>query len=312
LNLSTVGLTRPNFAIVPVGQDGNISVYVQAGGDVIIDLLGYYATGVQTPTDGRFVPLETPERVMDTRDSSRLPSSFGGTSRRLVAGETVAVPSIGPGLPLFNQQPAPISAVVMTVIAVGADGPGFLRSFSGDTTPQGSNVNYIAGSASANTVIVPVGALGNPKVFTSQSAHVVVDVIGYITGLGGPASTAGTFVPITPTRAYDTRSLGQPFAAGETRGFYITGGSTGVPDGIGGVSANLTVVAPGGNGFLKAYPGNVPPLTSTSNYAAGKTVATGTLMGVNQIGVSNSITAAMSQSGHLIIDINGYFVAAPS
>jgi hypothetical protein len=56
----------------------------------------------------------------------------------------------------------------------------------------------------------------------------------------------------------------------------------------------------------------VPPLTSTSNYAAGKTVATGTLMGVNQIGVSNSITAAMSQSGHLIIDINGYFVAAPS
>jgi hypothetical protein len=311
LNLSTVGLTRPNFAIVPIGQDGNISVYVQAGGDIIIDLLGYYATGNASPADGRFVPLDSPQRVMDTRSPAQLPSSFGGVSRRLAAGETVTVPSIGPGLPLFNQLSAPIEAVVMTVAAVNADGPGFLRVFSG-SAPQGSNVNYVPGAASANTVIVPGSGANGPVVYTSQAAHVIVDIIGYITGDGGPTSTAGTFVPISPTRAYDTRALGQPFAAGETRGFYITGGSTGVPDGIGGVSANLTVVAPGGNGFLKAYPGNVPPLTSTSNYAAGKTVATGTLMGVNQIGVSNSITAAMSQSGHLIIDINGYFVAASS
>ncbi|MBI4934463.1 MAG: S8 family serine peptidase [Actinobacteria bacterium] len=314
LNVSTPNVTRPNFAIVPLGQNGNISVYVQAGGNVIIDLLGYYLADQVTPTDGRFVPLTTPERWMDTRGGASLPASFGGTPRRVNATEEVTVPLLaGTQVPDITAAGSQVSALVVNVAAVNAEGSGFLRVYPGGAVnPQHANVNYVPGSASANTAIVPIGHGGAISLAASQTIDMIVDVVGYITSSTAAASPVGTFVPLTPTRAYDTRALGQPFTAGETRGFYVTGGTTGVPDGIGGISANLTVVAPGANGFLKVYPGLTPPPTASVNYAAGKTVANGALVGVNQIGVSNSVTAAMSQSGHLIIDINGYFVAASS
>ncbi|HAP76037.1 MAG TPA: hypothetical protein DCR14_08150, partial [Acidimicrobiaceae bacterium] len=39
LNISTAGPARPNFAIVPVGVNGTISIYLQAGGNVIVDVM---------------------------------------------------------------------------------------------------------------------------------------------------------------------------------------------------------------------------------------------------------------------------------
>jgi hypothetical protein len=57
------------------------------------------------------------------------------------------------------------------------------------------------------------------------------------------------------------------------------------------------------------YPGATVPKTSSLNFAAGKTVANGTMVGVNADG---TVTATMSQASHLIIDVNGYFVKAPT
>jgi hypothetical protein len=73
LNISTAGSDRPNFAIVPVGQGGRISLYLDAGGNAIVDVLGYFQTGAPSATDGRFVAI-APERWMDTRVTGLLPA----------------------------------------------------------------------------------------------------------------------------------------------------------------------------------------------------------------------------------------------
>ena len=66
------------------------------------------------------------------------------------------------------------------------------------------------------------------------------------------------------------------------------------------------MVSPTNGGFLKVYP-NTEPNTSNLNFATGKTVANAALLALNG---SGQVTAKMSQPGHVLIDINGYFMAA--
>ena len=87
LNLESIGQVLPNFVISPVSANGRISIYSPSGGDVLVDVLGYFvpagppagvAAGLSAaagPTAeagaGRFVPL-TPHRVLDTRQQVEL------------------------------------------------------------------------------------------------------------------------------------------------------------------------------------------------------------------------------------------------
>lgn len=43
LNLESVGQTRPNYAIVPVGTDGAISLFTQTDNHLIVDVFGWFA-----------------------------------------------------------------------------------------------------------------------------------------------------------------------------------------------------------------------------------------------------------------------------
>lgn len=308
LNISTVTAARPNFAIVPVGVDGQISVYIQSGGNVIIDVLGYYVDGQGAgAADGRFVPLDDPERWMDSRGQSGAPLPVGFGSPRLAnTGETVGVAT----LPTTEVPATAVSALVVNITATNAQANGFLQAIpTGAVGAIHSNVNYTVGSASANTAIIPLGDGDGISVITSQSTHIIVDVVGYITDSSADVDTLGLFVPIVPGRAYNSRT-GPAFTAGESRTITLTGLSPAplpvVPPGAAGVSANLTVVSPTNGGFLKVYP-NTEPNTSNLNFATGKTVANAALLALNG---SGQVTAKMSQPGHVLIDINGYFMAA--
>lgn len=316
LNVSTAGGARPNFAVVPVGIGGLISLYLQAGGHVVVDLLGYYVENGTSVSDGRFVALPTPERWMDTRgaDGAPLPTTFAGTPRRLNAGETVVVPRLTdtavPNDGAFVD-PALAQALVVNVTAVNGAAGGFVRVVptTGSSGATHANLNFASGSASGNAAIVALDSFGFFSITASARVDVIVDVVGYITGVDAAVTPEGTFVPIAPTRVYNTRDLSSPFTVGQTRSIPLAGGSTGVPSDVYGVSANLAAVAPSANGFLKMYPGIAVPKTSSLNFAAGKTVANGTMVGVNADG---TVTATMSQASHLIIDVNGYFVKAPT
>jgi hypothetical protein len=65
LNIESAGQTIPNLVVVPVGNGGKVTIYTQGGGDLLGDVLGYFATSGAT-TAGRYIPL-APTRLLDTR-----------------------------------------------------------------------------------------------------------------------------------------------------------------------------------------------------------------------------------------------------
>ena len=71
------------------------------------------------------------------------------------------------------------------------------------------------------------------------------------------------------------------------------------------MSSNLTVTGPTITGFLTVYP-VVEPQTSNLNYGPGQTVANGALL---RLSPSGSVVAKMSEAGHLLIDVNGFFLS---
>jgi hypothetical protein len=295
LNVSTSTQIQPNFAVVPIGVNGSITLYLYAGGNVVVDLLGTF-TPAPTPTvtAGRFVAVP-PVRVLDTRPESGGPVPPEFTPHMPAAGETVRVTGI----------PAGASAAVVNVAADQALGSGFLRTLPTGATGLGtSNGNFVAGLASGTLSIVPVGPDGTISVFTSQYTHIVVDLMGYITGSASPAGSSGLFVPIAPTRAYDSRTppatLHQSLS---TKAVQMGGGV--IPAGASAVSMNLTSDAAVAPGFLTVFPADQPlPTISNLNYGTFDPRANASVVMLSTGGALNTL---VNQTTHVIIDVNGYF-----
>jgi hypothetical protein len=123
------------------------------------------------------------------------------------------------------------------------------------------------------------------------------------------------FIGTTPCRAVDTRGngfgglYGPPvLATGVPRTFPLIG-RCGIPDGAQAVSLNVTVIQPGGAGYLSIFPtGGAVPLVSTLNFTEGQIIANAALV---SLGDGGSITVFTGGAGaHLVVDVNGYFVAA--
>ncbi len=302
LNISAPGTDRPNFAIVPVGQDGKISLYLDAGGDVIVDLLGYFQTGAATSSDGRFVSIGS-ERWLDSRNYGLLPA--GITSPAPVAGGGTATAVRLPGTVVPTSG---VKALVVNVTAAGAADAGYMVALASGGSPAGtqhSTVNFTSAAPAANTAIVPVGPDGSVAVYTTASSHILIDVVGYITDDSAPDTTTGLFQPITPFRAYDTRLA--PLAAfgpGQTSTIVLNT-VPGVAASASAVSSNLTVTGVSRTGFLTVYP-VIEPQTSNLNYGSGQTVANGALL---RLSTAGTVVAKMSEAGHVLIDVNGFFLS---
>ena len=301
LNISTPNTDRPNFAIVPVGQEGKISLYLDAGGNVIVDVLGFFQTGVASSTEGRFVSI-VPERWMDSRNVGLFPVGVNGaapvaaggiaTARRL---PTTAVPGSG------------LKALVVNITAAGAAEPGYMVAMPSGGNPAGtqhSTVNFTPTAPSANTAIVPIGPDGSVAVYTTASTHVIVDVVGYITDAAAADTTTGLFQSVTPFRAYESRNPPlTAFTAGESRTITLNT-VPGVAANASAVSSNLTVTGPTSAGYLTVSP-TFEPATSNLNFGAGQTVANAGLL---RLGPAGTVVAKMSDPGYVLIDINGFFL----
>lgn len=320
VNVDTAGQTAANFAIVPIGDDGRISVYLPLGGNVIVDLMGYFTRNETTPTDGRFVPLATPTEF------------YKGSM------DTTTNPSVTVSLPAFPTELVPTgqaSAVVVNLTASNANRDGFLRLApngvdAGLLGPSNVNLSGTPGAQVTNVAIVPLGADGRIEIFskaggTAQAPlrvtnDVKVDIVGYITSDAAPASDGGTFLPIAPTRMYDSRKPSpSPIGAGTSRPVTVAGianifGGAGAPAGAIAYSGNWTVTQPAAAGTMSLHTGPLSdPPTFNVSYAAGRSVANGALFAATLVPGSpdtSTVNAFMSASGHVIIDINGYFLAA--
>ncbi|WLW53453.1 S53 family peptidase [Streptomyces sp. YU58] len=160
VNWSATGTTIPNLAVVPIGSDGNVSVFVRGTSHVIADVSGYFA-----PTGATFETV-TPQRLLDTRKTTALGS--GRTLALQIAGAD-AIPATG------------VEAVVLTVTVTGTTGTGYLTAWAdGTSRPTASNLNWVAGKTISNQVIVPVGSDGKVDFYTSSTTQVIADVTGYL------------------------------------------------------------------------------------------------------------------------------------
>ena len=299
LNVATAGQTRPNFAIVPIGEAGSISLYMPLGGNVIVDLLGYFQPSGGPRPEGRLIALD-PVRVLDTRANEAGPVPSGWSPHRPAANETVRVE-----LPATSGLPAAgVAAVVVNITASEAGAEGFLRAMpTGTAGATTSNVNYLPGANSATHAIVPLGADGTISIFTNATTHILVDVEGYITNTAATSSGDGQFVSVPPGRAYDSRTTGGIHTGGSARPVQLTGSA--IPTGASAVSLNLTTDQQQAGGFVTLYPlGSTQPRASNLNFDANRPVANAGLIKVSPLG---GVAVFVNQTTHVIIDVNGYF-----
>ncbi|MGP3687177.1 PKD domain-containing protein [Streptomyces sp. IBSNAI002] len=152
------GKDKSNQAIVPVGPDGTITLYNNAGSThLVVDAVGYYGK------DGKalFTPVPA-KRLADTRATGKV-----------APGATTTVAGL----------PAAAIGAVLNVTATDTTGPGFL-TVHGFGTPRtdASSLNTLPGLTVPNHVTTPVGD-GKVSVFNSWggSNHVIADLLGYFT-----------------------------------------------------------------------------------------------------------------------------------
>lgn len=318
VNVARVGQTVPNFAIVPLGDGGQISLYTQSGTHLVADLLGYVVPAGGAVRAGRFVGV-TPARALDTRPDTRA----GYSGDKPAAGSLVRVP-VGAvaGAPPADQ----IGAVVLNVTATEATSPGYVQAAAaGALTPgASSNLNIeSAGQTVPNLVIVPV-ADGAVDLYTQSGTHLVADVLGFFTSSAAPSSSSGLFVTLPPERIRDTRGteagpgLDTRGVAAGVRG--ILPGFFGLPDSLGSAMLNVTVTNPAGPGYLQLAPGGglVPGASSNVNYTAGQTVANAAIVATgDRLPPPNGglpepkldIDLYSSASTDLVVDLFGFFTA---
>ena len=223
----------------------------------------------------------------------------------LAAGETLDL--------TFNLSSADLSAVagfVMTTTAAESAAAGFVTTFPGATPrPRVSSLNLdAAGQTRANLVTTRVGPNGVVSLFSEHGGHLIADLNATYEYVSG--SHDGRYLPLVPTRLFDTR-----VGSGGVATVKVSSNSTiavqvlgkaGVPaSGVGAVVLNVTVTQPDGTGYVTVFPtGGTPPTASNVNYLAGQDVAGQVIVPVGADGKVHLFTAA---AAHLLADVAGYF-----
>lgn len=179
LNIDTPGQTRAAQAIVLLSGSPAFNVYSMGGGDLIVDVTGWF-TGASAAksTDGLFLP-SNPTRLLDSRDMFVMPT-WGGS--------TLEVPVLGPD--------SQVSAVAVNLTGTESLVSGFVTAFpAGVNRPTVSNLNVDTWDQTvANHAIVRVSNRGM-SLFTLQGLHMIADLNGWYLG---SATTAQLPPPTNP------------------------------------------------------------------------------------------------------------------
>lgn len=174
INISTSNQTIANQVIVKPSSTG-VDFYSYAGGDLLVDLMGYYTgTGAAVSEDGLFVPV-SPTRLLDTRST---PNPLG-ENVALHHDWTVEVGTAGEaGIPSSGA-----SAVALNVTMTRSQGEGYVTVYpAGRVRPGSSNLNADkAGVTAPNHVQLATGTRG-VSFYSYGGTDLVVDVFGWFVG----------------------------------------------------------------------------------------------------------------------------------
>jgi hypothetical protein len=296
-NASTItyykGEVTPNAGLFPLSSKGELCLYSPQTIDLIIDVNGYFRPSSTLRYQGeKAIPL------VDTRTNLR-------STGRLVAGQTlkVNVPSAGIGVP------SGAAAVALNITGSWPDVNSFITAYPcGVTRPVVSNLNPSRNVTKQNFAIVKLPANGDLCVYVPTGMHVKLDVLGYF-----GADSPHTMTPTTPTRVVDTRdstralmnmgTAGFPLAANTTKTITLAG-DRGIPTDASVISANVTVVSPGGTGSLTMWDcGTQPPIQSL-NYRQGRSVANGVQV---QLSTTGTVCIRSTAATHVVVDVTGWW-----
>jgi hypothetical protein len=230
------------------------------------------AVAPQAAVAGYFTPLASPVRILDTRTTH----SFGpGQTSPLYVGGSHAKA----GLPTSG-----VSSVVFNLtVTQGTASSDHVTVFpTGSARPNVSSINFRKGWTGANLVTVKLGTNGEVSFYNySGHVHLIVDLVGWYSS--GGANATGEFQEAQPQRLVDTRpaSIGPVAPRGTITQPLDYSGSTAsgnhkaiTPNpNIKAMVVNITVVNPGGTGYITAWNGVAArPNASALNFRYPNTV----------------------------------------
>lgn len=265
--------------------DGNVCIYTESATQLIVDVQAYI------PGTAEYTAIE-PTRLLDTRSGAKP----GAGSVQVIDVSDVD----------GTDGPDGSSAVLVNITSAQTDSDGFITAYPCDADrPNTSNLNTRVDTRRANLASVKVAADGTICVYSSDSTHIAVDVVGAF-----PAASA--YTPIVPERLLDTRAgaeqtgyTGSKPIAGQVIEVDVRGPGTDVPDTAGTVVLNVTGVAPEGDpGYLTVFPcGEDIPTASNLNLQDLNTAAAA----VAKVGDNDRVCIFTFQPAHVLVDIVGFF-----
>ena len=254
----------------------------------------FYGDIAGLDADGDGIPCESLPLTSPLTASSLV---NGGTTISLQVAGRGGVPSSG------------ASAVVMNVTVAGPTAAGFVQVAPSPVSKGAfSNLNPEPGRTIANLVVVPLGVGGKvdlyAELYSAGTLDLLADVVGYFTDNTAADSAAGLFVPITPTRALDTRQPApQPEVAS---GATVNVSTAAVAPGASAIAGNLTSTGGGPGGFLQlaASPVNAGASSSLNTSYEGQTIANAV---VSPVAAGGAAQVYSFGSTHILLDVTGWF-----
>ncbi|MCU1396216.1 MAG: hypothetical protein JWM34_4644 [Ilumatobacteraceae bacterium] len=168
-NLNFVaGQTVPNAVLAPVSANGEICLYSSVDTHLLADVNGWFSAG------SSFSALN-PVRLVDTRPTEAQ-GAVTVVKQKYGPGTILHVKVTGVGgVPTDN-----VGAVALNVTVVDPEAAGYVTAFPCGQQPLASNVNFVLGQTVPNAVLVPVSSAGEVCLYSNVSAHILVDVNGWI------------------------------------------------------------------------------------------------------------------------------------
>jgi hypothetical protein len=201
------GTTIPNRVIVPVGANGQVSIFNWSGNtNVVVDLNGYFNEHLQLVNDSGqssyctfpqastcygafYFPLVTPQRISDTRAGTPYQNNGQTMGAGSIREVTIPIDTFGPYNPDptdTNFAPSDFVAVDGNVTITNATGASYLTVYPANTVtghPLASDLNWTGGEIISNGGLFSTGT-GVPadslQLYNYQnSVDSIFDLYGY-------------------------------------------------------------------------------------------------------------------------------------
>ena len=196
--------------------------------------------------------------------------------------------------------PTGASTAVLSVTAVAPADDGWIQVGPTPVTPGTfSSLNVATGADRANLVVTPIGADGTVELYTSVTADLVVDVVGYFTGDSAPLSSTGLFVPAAPQRWFDSRRTG---IGSPTIGLDL---ATLAPA-MSAVVTNVTTTNGAAGVWVQVGPAPLTP-GAHSNLNVAETGHDIAVSAITAVGAARLVEVHRSGPTDVVVDIVGWF-----